>query len=60
MCQRMSNMFGQKKLKNGFNKIKAILISEPVLIAPNFQKQLKLAIDASDIGVVEFLCKLME
>ena len=33
-----------------FNKIKAILISEPVLIAPDFQKQFKLAIDASDIG----------
>ena len=26
-----------------FNKIKAILISEPVLIAPDFQKQFKLA-----------------
>ena len=38
--------------ENGFNKIKAILISEPVLIAPDFQKQFKLAIhvDASDKG----------
>ena len=27
-----------------------MLISEPVLIAPDFQKQFKLAIDASDIG----------
>jgi len=35
---------------NGFKKIKAILISEPVLIAPDFQKQFKLAVDASDIG----------
>ena len=33
---------------NGFSKIKAILISEPVLIAPDFQKQFKLAINASD------------
>ena len=36
--------------ENGSNKIKAILISEPVLITTNFQKQFKLAIDASDIG----------
>ena len=39
-----------EETENGFNKIKAILISEPVLIAPDFQKQFKLAIDASDIG----------
>ena len=36
--------------ENGFNKIKAILISESVLIAPDFQKQFKLTIDASDVG----------
>ena len=35
------------------NKIKAIIISEPVLIAPNFQKQL--AIDASDLRCGVFL-----
>ena len=39
-----------EETENGFNKIKAMLISEPVLIAPDFQKQFKLAIDASDIG----------
>ena len=39
-----------EETENGFNKIKAILISEPVLIAPDFQKQFKLAIDTSDIG----------
>ena len=39
-----------EETENGFNKIKAILISEPVLIAPDFQKQFKLAIDDSDIG----------
>ena len=31
-------------------KSKPLLISEPVLKAPDFQKQFKLAIDASDIG----------
>ena len=39
-----------EETENGFNKIKAILICEPVLKAPDFQKQFKLAIDASDIG----------
>ena len=39
-----------EETENGFNKTKAILISEPVLIAPDFQKQFKFAIDASDIG----------
>ena len=38
-----------EETENGFNKIRAILTSEPVLIAPDFQKQFKLAIDASDI-----------
>ena len=38
-----------EEAKNGFNKIKAILISEPDLILPDFQKQFKLG-DASDIG----------
>ena len=36
--------------ENGFNKIKAVLISEPVLIASDFQKQFKLARCVSDIG----------
>ena len=41
--------------ENGFNKIKAILISEPILIAPDFQKQFKLAIDANEIRCGGFL-----
>ena len=46
----MSNICLVDETENRFNKIKAILISEPVLIAPDFQKQFKLPIDASDIG----------
>ena len=42
-------MFGQKKPKMVSTKIKATLISEPVLIAPDFQKQFKMAIDTIDI-----------
>ena len=36
--------------QNAFNKLKAILRSEPVLLAPNFNNKFKLAIDASDVG----------
>ena len=35
---------------NAFDKLKAILRSEPVLLAPNFNKEFKLAVDASDVG----------
>ena len=34
--------------QNAFDKLKAILRSEPVLLAPNFNKEFKLAVDASD------------
>ena len=36
--------------QNAFDKLKAILRSEPVLLAPNFNKEFKLAIDVSDVG----------
>ena len=36
--------------QNAFDKLKAILRSEPVRLAPNFNKEFKLAVDASDVG----------
>ena len=36
--------------QESFQKIKSILLSMPVLMAPDFHKQLKLFVDASDIG----------
>ena len=36
--------------QNTFDKLKAILRGEPVLLAPNFNQEFKLAIDASDVG----------
>ena len=33
-----------------FDKLKAILRSAPVLLAPSFDKEFKLAVDASDVG----------
>ena len=35
---------------SSFNHLKSILICEPVLIAPDFSKPFKLAVDASDVG----------
>ena len=40
-----------EEIENGFNKINAKLISEPVLMALDFQKQFKLAIHASTTRV---------
>ena len=36
--------------QNAFDKLKAILRSEPVLLAPNINEEFKLAVDASDVG----------
>ena len=36
--------------QKSFEKLKAILKSDPVLLAPSFDKEFKLAIDASDVG----------
>ena len=38
------------KCQIAFDKLKAILKSTPVLLAPDFDKPFKLAVDASDIG----------
>ncbi|RKI44684.1 hypothetical protein D7V67_17065 [Clostridium paraputrificum] len=34
-----------------FKKIKCVLMNSPVLSAPNFDKQFKLTVDASDVGI---------
>ena len=36
--------------QKAFDILKAILKNEPVLLAPNFTKEFKLAVDASDTG----------
>ena len=40
-----------KDCKIAFEKVKAMLVSTPVLSAPNFDHPFKLAVDASDIAV---------
>ena len=41
---------GKVIVRMPFDKLKAILRSEPVLLAPNFNEEFKLAVDASDVG----------
>ena len=37
--------------QEAFDRIKSILLSEPVLMAPSFEKPFSLFVDASDIGI---------
>ena len=37
--------------QKAFEQLKVVLSQSPILLAPNFQKQFKLAVDASDIGI---------
>ena len=39
------------KCQDAFDRLKAILKSVPVLLAPDFDKCFKLAVDASDVGI---------
>ena len=43
------------KCQNAFDRLKAILKSAPVLLAPDFDKCFKLAVDASDVGIGVFV-----
>ena len=36
--------------QSAFQKVIALLLSAPVLVAPDFKRQFKLFVDASDIG----------
>ena len=39
------------KCQDAFDRLKAMLKSAPVLLAPDFDKCFKLAVDASDVGI---------
>ena len=54
----LTNLLGKKvkfswskECQEAFEKLKSILANEPVLLAPNFNKPFKLAVDASDVAV---------
>ena len=38
--------------RRAFDQLKALLSSSPILLAPDFSKEFKLAVDASDVDVV--------
>ena len=56
IAEPLTNLLGKRfkyvwtdDCQNAFDKLKAILKSAPVLLAPSFDKQFKLAIDASNV-----------
>ena len=51
LLSKKSKFVWSDKCQQAFNKLKAILGNTPVLLAPDFNKSLKLAVDASDIGI---------
>ena len=48
------------KCQDAFDRLKAILKSAPVLLAPDFDKCFKLAVDASDVGIGAVLLQEVE
>ena len=57
IAEPLTNLLGKRvkfiwtdNCQKSFEKLKAILKSAPVLLAPRFNKEFKLAIDASDVG----------
>ena len=59
IAEPLTNLLGKKAkyvwtddCQKSFDKLKAILRSAPVLLAPSFDKEFKLAVDASDVGAI--------
>ena len=50
LLKKSAKFVWSEQCQAAFEKIKTILMNAPVLVAPNFQKQFKLAVDASDVG----------
>ena len=50
LLQKQAPYFWVPICQEAFDRVKAILLSAPVLAAPNFDKQFKLCVDASDVG----------
>ena len=51
LLKKDTKFYWSEQCQLAFNRIKAILSNSPVLIAPNFSKQFKIAVDASDVGI---------
>ena len=50
LLRKRNKFIWSERCQQSFDKLKAVLISVPVLKAPNFNCRFKLAVDASDIG----------
>ena len=57
LAEPLTNLLGKRvkfiwtgNCQKSLEKLKAILKSSPVLLAPSFDKEFKLAVDASDVG----------
>ena len=55
LLSKRTKFFWTNDRQKAFDILKAILKIEPVLLAPNFAKEFKLAVDASDTGVGRIL-----
>ena len=51
LLQKRANFAWTNDCDESFKKIKCVLMNSPVLSAPNFDKQFKLTVDASDVGI---------
>lgn len=51
LLSKKAKFLWDETCQSSFKKVKQILMSEPVLIAPNFERQFKLNVDASDVAV---------
>ena len=51
LLQKRKEFLWSQKCQYAFEKIKSLLLSAPVLKAPDFDKAFKLQVDASDIGI---------
>lgn len=51
LLRKDSKFIWSENCQNAFENSKSLLINSPVLITPDFEKQFKLAVDASDVGV---------
>ena len=51
LLQKNVNFVWSESCQKAFDNLKAILTTEPVLTAPNFNKAFRIAIELSDVGV---------
>ncbi|XP_066965398.1 uncharacterized protein [Macrobrachium rosenbergii] len=51
LLKKNTKFLWSTECEKAFNKLKSVLVSEPILSSPNFNKPFVLAVDASDVGI---------